>query len=67
MRPAGITGRHATPRGLRHASGVGVLQAAVSLNPVQRWLGLSRISTTAMRMVSGDEEIGIAQRFEGLD
>jgi hypothetical protein len=39
MTHAGVTGSHATPRGLRHAFGVGTLQCAVPLNLVQRWLG----------------------------
>jgi integrase/recombinase XerD len=48
MRRSMITGRQACPRGFRHAFGVGSLQAGVPLNLVQRWLGHSRISTTAI-------------------
>ncbi len=36
MTAAGITGRHACPRGLRHGFGVGTLQAGVPLTLVQR-------------------------------
>lgn len=64
MTPAGIHGRSASPRGLRHAFGVGSLQAGVPLNIVQRWLGHSRISTTAIyAAASGLEELALAKRF----
>ncbi|MBJ7532941.1 site-specific integrase [Rhodomicrobium vannielii ATCC 17100] len=64
MRQAGISGRHACPRGLRHAFGVGGLQAGVPLNLLQRWLGHARISTTAIYAdACGPEEAAIAQRF----
>ncbi len=48
MTAAGITGRHACPRGLRHGFGVGTLQAGVPLTLVQRWLGHARLTTTAI-------------------
>jgi integrase/recombinase XerD len=61
---AGIAGRHACPRGLRHAFGVGSLQAGVPLNLVQRWLGHARISTTAIyASACGPEELAFAARF----
>jgi site-specific recombinase XerD len=54
----------ACPRGLRHAFGIGALQAGIPLNLAQRWLGHSRISTTAIYAdVSGDEEKAFATRF----
>ncbi len=43
-----ITGRRACPLGLRHAFGVDTLQAGVSLNLAQRWLGHAQISTMAI-------------------
>jgi site-specific recombinase XerD len=59
-----IVGRAACPRGLRHSFGVGTLQAGVPLNLVQRWLGHSRISTTAIYAdASGPEERTFARRF----
>jgi integrase len=64
MERAGVAGRQACPRGLRHAFGVGSLQAGVPLNLVQRWLGHARISTTAIyAAVSGPEEMALATRF----
>ena len=64
MLEAGIVGRPACPRGLRHGFGVGTLQASVPLNLVQRWMGHARISTTAIYAdVSGDEEAAFAERF----
>ena len=64
MRACSITGRQACPRGLRHAFGVGTLQAGVPLNLAQRWLGHARISTTAIYAnASGAEEMALAARF----
>jgi integrase len=64
MRLSRIAGRQACPRGLRHAFGVGSLQAGVPLNLVQRWLGHARISTTAIYAdVSGPEEVDFARQF----
>lgn len=64
MRRAGITGRGACPRGLRHAFGVGTLQSGVPLNLLQRWLGHARISTTAIYAnASGPEELAFARQF----
>ena len=64
MRRSLIAGRQACPRGLRHAFGVGTLQAGVPLNLAQRWLCHSRISTTAIYAnVSGPEEAAFAERF----
>lgn len=64
MRDAGVIGRRASPRGLRHGFGVGALQASVPLNIVQKWLGHSRISTTAIYAnACGAEELGFAKKF----
>ncbi len=64
MMEAGIVGRAASPRGLRHAFGVGTLQANVPLNLVQRWMGHARLTTTAIYAdVSGEEEIDFAASF----
>lgn len=68
MYRSSIAGRHACPRGLRHAFGVGSLQAGVPLNLAQRWLGHARISTTAIYTAAcGPEEIRLAERFWLLD
>ena len=59
-----MSGRCACPRGLRHAFGVGTLQAGIPLNLAQRWLGHARISTTAIYAdVCGDEEQAFAAMF----
>lgn len=64
MKEAGIVGRHACPRGLRHGFGVGTLQSGVPLTLVQRWLGHARLTTTAIYAeVSGPEERGFAESF----
>jgi integrase len=64
MRLAKIAGRQACPRGLRHAFGVGALQAGVPLNIIQKWLGHSDISSTEIYAAAcGPEEIEFASRF----
>ena len=64
MLEAGIVGRPACPRGLRHGFGVGTLQASVPLNLVQKWMGHARLSTTAIYAdASGEEEAAFAARF----
>lgn len=64
MHRAGINGVRATPRGLRHAFGVGTLAAGVPLNIVQRLLGHASIETTTIyTAASGPEERAIVQRY----
>ena len=64
MQEAGIVGRAACPRGMRHGFGVGTLQAGVPLSLVQRWMGHARLSTTAIYTeVSGAEEAAFAAQF----
>jgi integrase/recombinase XerD len=64
MLEAGVVGRPACPRGLRHGFGVGTLQASVPLNMVQKWMGHARISTTAIYAdASGEEEAAFAARY----
>lgn len=59
-----IVGRGACPRGLRHSFGVGTVQAGIPLNLTQRWMGHSRLSTTAIyNSVCGPEEIAFAAQF----
>ena len=61
---AGVVGRLASPRGLRHGFAVTALQASVPLNLVQRWLGHARIATTAIyTSACGDEEAAFAARL----
>jgi integrase len=64
MLEAGVVGRAACPRGLRHGFAVNALQASVPLNIVQKWLGHARISTTAIyAAAAGPEEMLFAERF----
>ena len=64
MLEAGIVGRPACPRGLRHGFGVGTLQAGVPLNLVQRWIGHARMSSTAIYTdACGPDEAAFAARF----
>ncbi len=64
MDTAGITGLHATPRGLRHGFGIRCASAGVPLNLAARWLGHSQLSTTAIYTnATGPEERRIAQRM----
>ena len=64
MRVAGVSGPQACPKGLRHAFGVGTLQAGVPLNLTQKWMGHARISTTAIYAdIIGPEEAAFAARF----
>jgi len=64
MAHAGISGRGACPRGLRHSFGVGTLQAGVPITLLQRWLGHARLSTTEIYTnVIGPEEFAFASQF----
>ena len=49
MRKAGISGVWGVPKGLRHGLGVeGTAEANIPLGIIQKWLGHSRIETTAI-------------------
>jgi integrase/recombinase XerD len=64
MRQAGIEGRRASPRGLRHAFAIAALQAAVPITLVQRWLGHAGLATTAIyTQFCGAEEADFAARL----
>lgn len=64
MERAGVQGRAACPRGLRHGFGIGTLQAGVPITLVQRWMGHAHLSTTAIYAdVSGPEEYALAERY----
>ncbi|MCW5735983.1 MAG: site-specific integrase [Enhydrobacter sp.] len=64
MAAAGIVGAAACPRGLRHAFGVGTLQAGIPINMTQKWLGHSRLTTTAIYAdACGEEERAIFSRW----
>jgi len=48
MRSAGIRGKHATPKGLRHSFGVHAVNRGIPLTILQQWMGHEHISTTAV-------------------
>jgi integrase len=64
MRQAGIQGRRACPRGLRHGFAIAALQAAIPITLVQRWLGHAGLATTAIyTQFCGAEEANFAARL----
>lgn len=65
MRDANISSTWAMPKALRHGFGVvGVADANVPLNMMQKWLGHARIETTAIYANAvGREERAIAERM----
>jgi integrase len=64
MEVAGVIGRGACARGLRHSFGVGTLQAGVPITLLQRWLGHARLSTTEIYANAiGPEELSFASQF----
>jgi integrase len=65
MLDAGIPSFCASPKALRHAFGViGIAEAQVPLNMMQKWLGHARIETTAIYANAvGREERAIARRM----
>jgi len=68
MESAGITGNHASPKGLRHGFGVHAVSSGVPLNMLQKWLGHAQISTTAIYAdATGPEEKRIAAWMWGAD
>jgi integrase/recombinase XerD len=66
MDAAGLSGPHASPKGLRHGFGVAAVSAGIPLNLIQKWLGHAQLSTTAIYADAiGAEEQGIARRMWG--
>jgi integrase/recombinase XerD len=65
MKAAGIPdGPHASPKGLRHGFGVAAVSKGISLNMVQKWLGHSQLTTTAIYANAvGEEEQSIASKM----
>lgn len=56
MEKAGITGIHATTKGLRHGFGVRCALGNVPVNVIQRWMGHSDPETTAIYLAVHDDE-----------
>lgn len=64
MREGGVFGPQACPKGLRHGFAVTALQQGVPLNMIRKWLGHSRLSTTAIYAdAMGPEEQELAERL----
>jgi len=65
MDDAGIeAGAHASPKGLRHGYGVAGISAGVPLNMLSKWMGHSKIETTAIYANAlGEEQRQIAERM----
>lgn len=65
MDDAGIKdGAHASPKGLRHGYGVAGISAGVPLNMLSKWMGHSKIETTAIYANAlGEEQRQIAERM----
>ena len=64
MRAAAIGGLCATPKGVRHGFGIKAVNSEVPLNMTQKWLGHSRLATTAIYTNAiGPEEQKIAERM----
>lgn len=65
MNDAGIeAGSHASPKGLRHGYGVAGISAGVPLNMLSKWMGHSKIETTAIYANAlGEEQRQIAERM----
>ena len=57
MALAGVSGAHATTRGLRHGFGVRMAQKTRNPRLIQKWLGHTKLENTAIYMdLVGDEE-----------
>jgi len=65
MYKAGIDdGPHASPKGLRHSYGVTAISSGVPLNMLSKWMGHSKIETTAIYANAlGQEQRDIAARM----
>jgi integrase/recombinase XerD len=66
MQAAGLSGPHASPKGLRHGFGVAAVSAGIPLNLLQKWLGHAQLTTTAIyASATSTEEKNIAQKMWG--
>lgn len=66
MKGAGIRGKQACPKGLRHGYGMHAIQSGVQLHMLQKWMGHASMSTTAIYANAvGREEMMIAERMWG--
>jgi len=64
MKQSGIDGPQASPKGLRHSFAVHCLMKSIPLTLIQKWMGHSSITTTAIYLnVVGEEERKFAERI----
>ena len=56
MKAAGISGIHATTKGLRHGFGVRGAMMRIPPNVIQQWMGHADLSTTAIYLAVKDDE-----------
>jgi integrase len=64
MEDAGISGPHASPKGLRHGFGIACVQKNIPLPTIAKWMGHSTIKTTAIYLNAvGQEEREFARRI----
>ena len=56
MQNAGISGIHATTKGLRHGFGVRGAMMRIPPNVIQQWMGPADLSTTAIYLAVKDDE-----------
>ena len=64
MKEAKIKGKKASPKGLRHSFGIHAVLSGVPITKIQKWLGHSHISTTAIYTDAvGKEEEELAKRM----
>lgn len=64
MSEAQIYGSQASPKGLRHGYGIHAVRSGVQLHMLQKWMGHSSMSTTAIYANAvGAEELEIADRM----
>ena len=64
MIESNLSGKKATPKGLRHSFGIHAILSNVPITKVQKWLGHAHVSTTAIYTDAvGKEEDELAQRM----
>ena len=64
MQSADVTGKKASPKGLRHGFGVHATLSGIQLHMLCRWMGHASVETTAIyATVVGREEIALASKM----
>jgi len=67
MATADLTGMKATPKGLRHAYAIACISVHVPLPKVQKWMGHTKLKTTAIYLdYVGDEDRQFARKLWSL-